>query len=290
MYFVKHNAFHMKLFLIILLLFSLQTQAQTILKFDKANAECEDKWVTYQKNEKDSTYVFGFIYIDSQAGLTFHYDGNFKIESDGKFNPLRSDASNSMKVRLEPRNGIIAIIPEEKFAELGIKAEPDWLKNYKTDENSIERLHRWGYFYNAYGLSGKALTYLEKAYAMNPKFPGVEFELGYAYNAIGQFVKAADVLTVAIATSPKECYLYKELSFAYIHSNKIDDATKIANMGIEVCNEKPIQAEIAFNIAGKYFRDKDASNFNLWAKETRKWAQKDDMFSKYLVEMESKLR
>jgi tetratricopeptide (TPR) repeat protein len=279
----------MKYILVLALLFSLHTHAQTKLVFDRANAQCEDQWVAYQKNEKDTSYIFGFIYIDFQAGLTFHYEGTFKIESNGKFTPSRPDGSNITKVRLEPRNGIIAIIPEEKFGELGIEAVPEWLKIYKGDENSIQRLHKWGYFYNAFGLSSKALTYLEKAYASNPKYPGVEFELGYAYNAVGQFAKAAEILTPAIAASPKECYLYKELSFAYIQLNKIDDASKVAYKGIEACNEKRTQAEIAFNVAGKYFRDQDSSNFKLWAAETKKWADKDDLFYKYLAEMESKL-
>lgn len=280
----------MRLILIVAFLFSLNAQAQTLLKFDKKNAQCEDQWVAYQKNEKDTSYIFGFIYIDSQAGLTFNYEGSFKIDDKGKFLPaIRPLEAGSMKVRLEPHKGIIAIIPEEKFAELGVKALPDWLAVYKKGENTIERLQRWGYLYNAWNMSAKALTYLEKAYQLNPKFTGVEFELGYAYNALGQFGKAAEVLSAAIVTSPKECYLYKELSYANIHLKKIDEASKIAFKGIEACDEKPIKAEIAFNIAADYFNKKDLPNFSAWAKETRKWTTKDDQFSKYLEAMESKI-
>ncbi|MHA4894651.1 tetratricopeptide repeat protein [Pedobacter sp. PWIIR3] len=280
----------MRYLIIVAFLFSLNAQAQTLLKFDKRNAQCEDQWVAYQKTEKDTAYLFGYIYIDSQAGLTFNYEGTFKIDAAGRYIPARVLDNSTMKVRLEPHKGVIAIIPEEKFAELGVKAVPEWLAIYKTGENTIERLQRWGYFYNAYDMSGKALTYLEKAYQLNPKFAGVEFELGYAYNALGQFNKAVEVLTDAIATSPKECYLYKELSYANIHLQKIDEASKIALKGIEVCDEKPIKAEIAFNIAGDYFNKKDLTNFTAWAKETRKWTTKDDQFSKYLDDMESKLK
>lgn len=279
----------MRLILIAAFLCSLNAQAQTLLKFDKKNAQCEDQWIAYQKNEKDTSYIFGFIYIDSQAGLTFNYEGSFKIDGNGKFIPSRPLKASLMKVRLEPHKGIIAIIPKEKFAELGIEAVPDWLAPYKQGENTIERLHRWGYLYNAWNMSAKALTYLEKAYRLNPKFAGVEFELGYAYNALDQFGRAAEVLSGAIATSPKECHLYKELSYANIHLKKIDEASKIAYKGIDVCDEKPIKAEIALNIAIDYFNRKDLSNFNVWAKETRKWATKDDQFSKYLDGMESRI-
>jgi tetratricopeptide (TPR) repeat protein len=279
----------MRLILLVALLFSLNVQAQTVLRFDKRNAQCEDKWVAYQKNEKDTSYVFGFIYIDSEAGLTLNYEGSFKIDSTGRFIPSRHNGS-SLKARLEPYKGVLAVIPEGKLSELGVKAIPDWLAGYKQDENTIERLHRWGYWYNAWDMSTKALTYLEKAYVLNPKFPGVAFELGYAYNASGQFTRAAEVLTSAIAVAPKECYLYKELSYSYVNLDKIDEASKTAYKGIEVCNEKPIKAEIAFNIAGKYFKMKDLPNFNIWAKEVGKWAVKDDQFSKYLEDMASKIK
>lgn len=278
----------MRLILIVVLLFSLNVRAQLPLKFDKTNEQCEDKWVTYKKNESDSSYNFGYIYIDAEAGLTYNYEGSFKIDSDGKFVPSRL-IETSMKVRLQPHKGIIAIIPEDKFSELGIKAVPDWLAVYKRGENTIERLQRWGYYYNAYGMSTKALTYLEKAYVMNPKFPGVAFELGYAYNASQQYSKAAEVLISAITDSPKECYLYKELSYSYVHLNKVTEASNTAYQGIEICDEKPIKTEIAFNVAAQYFRNKDVPNFTLWAKETRKWASTEDRYSKFLKDMESRL-
>ena len=65
---------------------------------------------------------------------------------------------------------MVAFIPENKFQELKISAIPDWLKYYKSDTNSIERLYRWGYMYNGWDECAKALTYLEKAEKINPKF------------------------------------------------------------------------------------------------------------------------
>ena len=279
----------MKLTCILLLLFSLNTHAQIALNFDKNNADCEDKWVAYQKDEKETSYIFGFIYIDPDAGLTFNYEGRFEIDNTGKFIPSKA-IKELLKARLEPHNGVIAIIPDEKLPELGVKTVPDWLAIYKQGENTVNRLHRWGFYYNSYDMSAKALTYLEKAYQLEPKFAGLEFEIGYAYNALGQFSKAAEFLTKAIATSPNECYLYKELSFAHIHLGKIDEASKVAYKGIEVCDDKAMKAEIAFNIAGNYFNKKDLSNFNLWVKETRKWVVNGDQYSKILDDMQSKIQ
>lgn len=96
------------------------------LKIDKTNVECEDKWVAFQKG-KDSKYVFGLLYIDLSAGLTFNLEGNFKINKKGNF--IRTDNAEDsettmMKVRLEPNRVAKAEIPDEKFKDLKIEKTP----------------------------------------------------------------------------------------------------------------------------------------------------------------------
>jgi len=274
----------------LIVLFSLITftlNAQTTLKFDKRNVQCEDKWIAQQMN-RDSTYTFGFIYIDEQAGLTFNYEGKFKIQ-DNVFLRLKDDLP-SFKVRLEPNFVAIAEIPEEKFKDLGVVKFPEWLKNYKEDENSIERLYRWGFLYNSWDECEKALVYLEQAQKLNPKYSGLEFELAYAYNALKQFDKAIIILESAIKTSPKECYLYKELSYSEVNDNRIDNAIKTYEEGIKVCKENDIKAEIAINIAEKFFNQKDIANFEKWSKETMKWASSGDQFSTYIEKLRNEIK
>jgi hypothetical protein len=117
----------MKNLTVILLLVTLSINAQTTLKFEKRYVQCEDKWIAKQMNQ-DSTYVFGFIYIDSQAGLTLNYEGRFKIINN-VFVRQKEDMP-SFKARLEPNRVAVAEIPEERFKELGIKKTPEWLKYY----------------------------------------------------------------------------------------------------------------------------------------------------------------
>src|SRR5690606_38500175 len=111
----------------LLLLFFIVTNlnAQSTLDFNKRFVESEDKWVAFQKNEEDS-YAYGFIYIDEDAGLTLNYEGTFTITQNGEFIPTKFNNS-SMKVRLEPNDVLVAVIPKEKFKELKIEAVPDWL-------------------------------------------------------------------------------------------------------------------------------------------------------------------
>ena len=45
----------------------------TELKFDTKYFNAVDKWVAFPKKDTDSTYAYGFIYLDNQAGFTFNH-------------------------------------------------------------------------------------------------------------------------------------------------------------------------------------------------------------------------
>jgi tetratricopeptide (TPR) repeat protein len=184
--------------------------SQDKLIFNTKFVQSEDKWVAFEADSIGS-HNFGFIYIDSQAGLTFDYTGSFKIEANGKFILKKKELEGSMKVRLEPNNKLVAIIPESHFSELEISKFPSWLKYYKEDENSIERLYKWGYMYNGWGECAKALEFLEKANRINPDYKGLRVELGFSYNCLNQSQKAIVILEEAIKHEPNDAYIYKEL-------------------------------------------------------------------------------
>lgn len=277
----------------ILLLFTLITttiNAQDILKFNKRNVECEDKWVAYQK-DNEGAYNFGFIYFDEQAGLTLNYGGKFKIDENGKFNlmPSQKNETNEFKMRLQPNKIIIAEIPEEKFKELAIEKIPSWLSNYKGDENSVYHLYRRGFMYNAANEIETALTYLEKAEQLDANYKGLQTELSFSYNALGKYDKAENSLKKAIAQNPKDCYTYKELAYAYTKQLKFDKASETYTSMVTICGGNNYVAETAHNLAYQYFVSKDKVNFNKWKLETEKWSKPEDQLSKNVVAMEAEL-
>lgn len=106
-----------------MVLVTTKLSAQSDLNFNKLHAESEDKWVVFQKNE-DKTYMFGFIYIDGEDGLTFKHEGRFEISSTGKFIPTKHN-NTIIKVRLEPSDDLVAFIPKNKFKELKIDSSPN---------------------------------------------------------------------------------------------------------------------------------------------------------------------
>lgn len=276
----------MRYFLMIILFWATNSSAQTGLNFNKRYVESEDKWVVFKVNE-DSSYTYGFIYIDPDAGLTFNYEGHFKIVS-GKYIPEKIFETN-VKVRLIPNKALVAFIPENRFLELQITAVPEWLKHYKTDTNSVQRLYNWGYRYNGWNECEKALTYLEKAAAVEPGFEGLAAELAFSYNCLKQYDKAEQVLQVAIKTNTEDAYLNKEYIYTLAKNNKIDSAIKLFNASVKQLKDKNYNAENCYNILQYYYLQKDKDNFNLWYNELKKYPSGNQMISQYAETMKKEL-
>jgi tetratricopeptide (TPR) repeat protein len=274
----------MKYLFVFLIFFSSTLKGQSVLNFDKRFVECEDKWVAFQK-DKNGTYPYGFIYIDAKAGLTLNFEGNFTISEGGAFIPKKLDSSN-LKVRLQPNQVHVAFIPENKFSELQIPAIPEWLKLYKADSASIERLFNWGYMYNGWNECAKALTYLKKAEKINPNFKGLSVELAYSYNCLSQFDKAIFVLQNALETNSTDAYINKELIYAQIKSGQLDKASESCKKAITVCIDKTYNGENCYNLLNSYFLIKDKVNFNLWLPETKKWTISNASLTKSINTME----
>lgn len=277
----------MKKNIFLFILLSLNLNAQS-LKFDKINTQCEDKWIANQM-DKDSTYTFGFIYIDPEAGLTFNYEGSFKIDKKGKFNRIKEQPT-SLKQRLNPNRRALAEIPESKYKELNIQKVPDWLKFYKTDENTIERLFKWGFMYNGWEECGKALEYLEKAKKIDPNFKGLKVELAYSYNCLGRYNDAVEVLQEALKIQPNDAYINKELIFSQSKLNKIDVAESSFRKALKLCEDKTYNAENAFQIVQGYFIKKDKLNFERFLNEFSVLLKSDNRFPPIIENMKLELK
>jgi tetratricopeptide (TPR) repeat protein len=277
----------MKYLLFFLFFFSTTLRGQSLLTFDHRFVESENKWVVI-RTDKDTVMNFGFIYIDASAGLTLNYEGSFTISKDGKFIPKKLE-NFGMKYRLKPNNVRVAFIPSTKYNELGITEYPDWLKIYLGDTTSIGHLYRWGFLYNGYIECAKALTYLERAQKINPKFKGLAVELAFSYNCLSQFDKAIAVLKDLLAENPTDAYVYKELILAQAKSGQLDKASENCKKAISVCTDKTYNGEMCYNLLHEYYVRKDKKNFNLWLDEAKKWISSNAEFMGSVKAMEEEL-
>ena len=275
----------MKYLLIIFTLLTFKLNAQINLKFDKRFVECEDKWVSFKMNE-DSSYTFGFIYIDEQAGLTLNREGNFKINSDNSIKVERLKEAN-IKVRLQANNVKVALIPESSFKDLQIEATPEWLKSYKSDTLSAKRLYKWGYMYNGWNECSKALTYLTKAREIDPKYAGLNVELAFSYNCLKEFDKAKTILEEELKAKPTDAYTNKEYIYTISKTESIDKATKQYLNSLESIKDKTYNAENCFNIMQFFYNKKDAKNFNFWYIELKKCSNDNKMITEYAEKMKA---
>ena len=270
----------MKKFLFLTILFPCFCFGQT-LKFETTYFDAVDKWVAFDKNDTDSSYIFGFIYIDEQAGFTFDYDSRFEITENG-LKKLPSVLDNSLKYRLSTNTAKVHILTDQELKQLNLPAQPEWLEHYKVNEKEISYLVHIGYQYNHVGASNNALIPLLEAYNKEPHFEGLEFELAYAYNATKNHEKAIEVLTKAIENQPKFFWYYRELGYAYCNLRNLEKAEKIYKKGISLSDDKNQKAEMAINMAQSYFNSKDKAKFNKWAKITKQYAEKGSQFDQYI--------
>ena len=251
------------------------------LKFDKKFSDAVDKWVAFNKKEDDSTYIYGFIYIDEQAGFTFDYASRFKINQN-TLEKLPNEMESSIKSRLSPNTANVHILTENEIKQLNLPNQPEWLKSYKTNENSVSYLKNIGFHFNAVGASKNAIEPLLKAYKIEPHYVGLEFELAYAYNATKNHDKAIEILNEAIKNDPKNFWFLRELGFAYKNLGNLEKAEETYKKGISLSSDKNQKAEMAVNMAQSYFQTKNKKKFEEWAKITKQYSEKGSQFDQYV--------
>mgnify|MGYP006247752865 CR=1 FL=1 len=101
------------------------------LKFDTEYFGAVEKWAAFPKDDADSTFIYGFIYLDNQAGFTFDFKARFQIGPQGLKNVPRDVTAGSIKYRLEPNTSLVAVLNKEQIAALGLPEQPEWLSIYK---------------------------------------------------------------------------------------------------------------------------------------------------------------
>ncbi|WP_295767814.1 tetratricopeptide repeat protein [uncultured Mucilaginibacter sp.] len=251
-----------------------QSNRVDTLQFDKRYTRCEKQWVAF-KNKKDKEYSYGYIYIDAQAGFTYDAKGTFTIGADDKYIADTTISKNSsIKYRIAPNWGNVALIPTSRYKELNLPAEPSWLKFYYNYTDTVAHNVRWGWTYNAVNDCEIALLYLQKAYAVKPHAEGLEFEMAYAYNALGQLDNAISILNAGLAFNPKDVMLIRELGYSYLQKADYPNCIRIYKQGIEQCTDKQIdtKSEMALNLSAAYKRSGDEGQYKTWLDNARNWA------------------
>ena len=275
-----------KLFIIclsILLFNNTNAQENNELKFETNFYDAVNKWVVLPKKSTDTTYTYGFIYIDISAGITFHLGGSFFLDKNNKYIGDAEPGHQMTKKRLDNPNIVkMAVLNNKKMAELNLTKEPDWLVHYKFSEDSVENLKQLGYHFNHVGACEKALLYLNKAYKKEPHYKGLEFEIAYAHNHLGQYDKSIPILEKALKNDSKNYSFYRELGYAYSKLNKLDMAEKTYKKGISLSDSNFEKSEMAVNMAQGYFLIKNKAKFDEWAKITKTYAEKGSQYAQYI--------
>jgi len=278
----------MKLFIALLLLLNFSAKAQTDLKFDKPLLDCENKWIAIALDSNQ--YYYGFVYLDNSAGLTFYLDGAFLINSASNYVKMKV---KKLKVRIVPNKVMAAEIPQDRYQELGISPTPDWLKLYKTDDQNVDRLFRLGHTYNKWGDPVKALKYLKQVRSKDKKYPGLDREFYFAYNGRKKELLANFYLGEALADLSEarqtNCELYKSLVFKQTNANELKQAEEMYYYAIKECTDETAKADMAYNIAFKYYKILNKDKLNHWRNEVLRWIVPNDSYAEKINKMSESL-
>jgi tetratricopeptide (TPR) repeat protein len=87
----------------------------------------------------------------------------------------------------------------------------------------------------------EAAALFEKAAAVDPAFPQVQYSLGVAYFNAGQFDKATGPLTRALAVRPKDAGLKRMLAMAWLNAEKYDKAAELLGDDPELATSPSLQ-------------------------------------------------
>lgn len=282
----------MRITLLILLLISSVGYAQPnkkVLNFKTKYYSAVDKWVAFPKKASDSTYTYGFVYIDVMAGFTFRYQSTFRVTKKGLKNSSVADPeAETVKYKLNRRTSLVSVLTDKQIAQLGLPRKPKWLATFKGGFEKPEYQKRIGAHYNHAGASHLAIAPLNKAYKLKPHLKGLEFELGYAYNTLQQFDKAIKVLENAIRKNPRNPLFYRELGYAYNYSQQVEKAENTYLKGISLSKDDFGKSEMAYNMTYSFFEMKNRAKFDKWVKITKKYAAEGSKYMWYLELLEKK--
>lgn len=271
--------------LFILVMVNYSAHAEEPLSFSSRFTECVNHWVVLQNKNGEKDYSFGFIYIDEQAGFTYHAGGRFSLDDSGHFIKIADeifDKKASFKMRLV-HNGIAALLPNEAINQLGLPEKPDWLKIYDDGSNSPYYRMHMGFWFNALGDYKRALVVLESAYKDQPEIDGLEFELAFAYNALEQFDKAIPILSNALKRDPLNFFLGSEIAYANYKTGKYQEAIDLYLKFIDICPDvqMELKSQMAINLAGAYSKMGLNEEYKKWLEQAKKWAPEGSSLSQY---------
>jgi len=276
----------MKLLFAFLVLYSLGVKAQSDLKFDQRLLDCEDKWIAVPAGDSIN-YYYGFVYLDNSAGLTFNLEGTFSIDISSRY---LAKKERTKMIRLgSPSKVLAAIIPNNRFSEIGVSEKPDWLALYRTDDSNVDRLFRLGSMYNAWGDTKKALTYLNKVKKIDRKYPGLNKEYYYAYNGEKRQTLTEFYLYEAIAdlsaARQTNCELYKSLVFKQTNSNQLKQAEEMYYYALKECVDETAKADMAYNIAFQYYKLMNKDKLKHWENEVKRWIVPNESYVEKVQKM-----
>jgi tetratricopeptide (TPR) repeat protein len=259
----------------------------TDLKFETEYYNAVDQWVAFPKVDEESTYDFGYIFLDVHKGFAYKYESKFIAEGKTIRQVENDTTVGFVKFILDENTKKVSVLNKAQVKALNLPERPNWLETYKKGANQPRFLVKTGFYFNSVGASVLALPYLQEAYKEDTDFPGLAYELGYALNAVEDYQSAIEVLKQASDKDPTNWSLYKELGYSYEQLDRIEEAENMYKLGVSLSDNKDFKVSLSLRMVQHFYNSKNKSKFQEWSNKLLSFSENNPQYQNYINSLTS---
>lgn len=241
-------------------------QPDTLIHTDYFNAV--HHWVVLPQNLPSVSYWLGYVYADPHQGFTFVFEDELTLNARGIWKRCHRENAHILRLILDAKSPKLWLLDTKTLQKLKLKAPPLWLEvmHYEA-ETWIESARK----FMAHGQYAEAVYGFEQAFRQNAQIPNLNFELALALNSIERYPQCIRHVLGCIAQKPDDYRLYREMGYALVQMHQPQEAEKVYEQGLQVCQQNEQRREMALDMAQTFYRLRDQERFEKWAKILRQF-------------------
>ncbi|MBS7787560.1 hypothetical protein KIH23_09655 [Flavobacterium sp. CYK-55] len=239
-------------------------QPNTLFDTDYFNAV--NHWVVLPQNLPSETFLLGYVYPDPHQGFTFVFEDELKLSPRKNWQRINTDNNAIIRFVLDLKSPKLHLLNAQTIKKFKLPIAPAWIELMSYDSESWIESARKFMKKRQYH---EAIHGFESAFKQNRAIPNLAFELALAFNSAEQYPKCIAHLMRYLPLESTDYRLYRELGFALVQLHQAEEAEKIYEQGLQVCQKSEEKREMALDMAQTFYRLRDQQRFEKWAKILR---------------------
>ncbi len=225
-------------------------------------------WVVLPQNLPSVSYLLGYVYADPHQGFTFVFEDELSLSQRGVWKRLHRENASILRLVLDAKSPKLYLPDSNTLKKWKLPPAPEWLKMMVFEpEQWIESARQ----FMAHGQYAEAIYGFGWAFEQNKSTPNLAFELALALNSAERYRQCIAHLMRCLPKESNDHRLYRELGYALVQMHQPQEAEKVYEQGLLVCNQNEQKREMALDMAQTFYRLRDQQRFEKWAKMLRQF-------------------